>query len=100
MITEHRRPLRRQFRAKTASNAGFGQFQPLEPRVMLSTTYRGYDGSGNNLAHPTWGTRGTALQRLANPAYGDGISTPAGADRPSAREVSNNILAQHQAEDI
>lgn len=47
------------------------------------------DGTGNNLAHPTWGSAGQDLLRLSPVAYGDGISTPAGADRPSARLVSN-----------
>src|SRR5438046_7564579 len=76
------------------------EFHPLEPRLLLASGYRSIDGSGNNMSHTDWGTPGTALQRLAPAAYADGIATPAGASRPSARELSNFILQQHLAEDI
>src|SRR5204862_3017425 len=62
--------------------------------------YRSIDGGGNNIAHPTWGTPGQPLERISPASYGDGISTPAGAARLSAREVSNNILQHHRGEDI
>lgn len=52
------------------------------------------DGSGNNLANPTWGAAGIELLRKGAPDYGDGVSTPAGATRPSAREVSNGLALQ------
>jgi hypothetical protein len=52
---------------------------------------RSFDGSGNNVEHPQWGVVGTQFIRVAPPAYGDGISTPSGADRPRAREVSNAV---------
>lgn len=51
------------------------------------------DGTGNNVAHPTWGSTGQDLLRLSPAAYGDGISSPSGADRPSARLVSNLLAA-------
>jgi len=76
------------------------RFEALELRVMLSATYESIDGTGNNLAHPEWGSPGQPLQRLAAPAYGDGISTPAGATRPGARDTSNLYLHSHLAEDI
>src|SRR5262249_19195048 len=41
--------------------------------------------------HPDWGKAGVNLLRHAPAAYGDGISSPAGADRPSPRFVSNVI---------
>ena len=50
-----------------------------------------YDGSGNNVLHPTWGEAGQPLLRMAPAAYTDGVSSPAGANRPSARVVSNTI---------
>ena len=50
-------------------------------------------GSGNNRAQPTWGQAGTTFRRRTTAAYGDGLDTPAGADRPSARRVSNRIAA-------
>lgn len=65
----------------------------LEDRRVPST-FRSYDGSGNNLAHPDWGTAGSQLVRISPAAYGDGISTPAGAARPGAREISNAIIAE------
>ncbi|MBL8061615.1 MAG: hypothetical protein JNK32_01230 [Anaerolineales bacterium] len=51
------------------------------------------DGRGNNAAHPEWGSVNQHLLRLSPVDYGDGISRPAGADRPSARAVSNTFSA-------
>src|SRR5215471_19238063 len=63
----------------------------LEERCLLSGDFRTIDGSGNNELHPDWGMAGVNLLRHAPAAYGDGISSPAGADRPSPRFVSNVI---------
>ena len=52
-----------------------------------------YDGSGNNVANPTWGSDNQRLLRHSPQAYGDGLDTPAGADRPSARAVSDALCA-------
>ncbi len=52
------------------------------------------DGTGHNPDHPTWGAANTELRRVADPAYDDGISAPSGADRPSARLISNLVVAQ------
>jgi len=49
------------------------------------------DGTGNNVAHPTWGSSGADLLRLSPAAYADGVSAPSGADRPNARAVSNAL---------
>jgi hypothetical protein len=49
------------------------------------------DGSGNNPRHPAWGAAGGDLLRIAPAAYADGISDPAGTDRPSPRLVSNAV---------
>ena len=57
------------------------------------TNVRSLDGTGNNLAHPEWGSVGEQFVRVPDAAYADGISAPAGMDRPSARVVSN-ALAQ------
>jgi hypothetical protein len=48
------------------------------------------DGSGNNVANPTWGQRGTAYARVAPVGYRDGISVP--NDGPNARFISNRII--------
>ena len=78
--------------------------EQLEPRSMMSVNPIGapaspllpaesIDGTGNNVAHPTWGSTGQDLLRVSPAAYGDGISTPSGADRPGARLVSNLLAA-------
>lgn len=63
----------------------------LEPRSI--------DGTGNNLENPELGSTGEQLLRVAPADYGDGVSSPAGADRPSPREISN-VLVAHEAEPI
>lgn len=71
----------------------------LEPRQLLAgDVVRSIDGSGNNLTNPDWGAAGEDLLRIAPADYADGVSSPAGADRPSAREVSNAIV-DHGADD-
>ena len=54
------------------------------------------DGTGNNLVEIDWGAVDTQLLRIVSVEYGDDISTPAGEDRPSAREVSNVVVAQSE----
>ncbi len=77
----------------------------LEPRMLMAVDiaptvpYRTYDGSGNNLQHPTWASANTALSRLTNAAYADGRSMPAGATRPSARAISN-ATAEHPEDEL
>ncbi len=89
-------------------------FEQLETRVVFSAdpmsavlaslssmiSQYSIDGSGNNVAHPDWGSAGSDLLRIAAAAYGDGVSTPAGASRPSAREISNTIVDQGNADII
>lgn len=67
------------------------------PQHTKVTGIRSYDGTGNNIANPEWGSTGEQLLRVADSDYGDGISTPAGADRPSARVISN-VLSDHVEE--
>ncbi|MEE8143276.1 MAG: peroxidase family protein [Planctomycetota bacterium] len=61
---------------------------------VAAQEFRSIDGSGNNLANPLWGSAGIELLRVAPSNYGDGVSTPAGADRPGARAVSNALCDQ------
>jgi len=49
------------------------------------------DGKLNNPGQSTWGVAGVNLLRFSPAAYTDGLSTPAGAGRPSARLVSNSL---------
>ncbi len=67
-----------------------------EPNTLPSGS-RSYDGTGNNFLHPQWGSTDEQLIRVSAADYDDGISSPAGADRPSARTISN-ALATHVAE--
>lgn len=70
--------------------------EPANHQNSMSDTtpeYASIDGTGNNIDNPELGSTGTQLIRLAEAAYGDGLSTPAGEDRPSAREISNVIAA-------
>ena len=58
-----------------------------------SIEVRSFDGTGNNVTHPDWGSTAEQLLRRSVPAYADGISAPSGTDRPSARVVSNLLAA-------
>lgn len=68
--------------------------------VVQAGEYRSIDGSGNNIANPTWGETDTRLMRMASPAYEDGFSEPRGGgvllpnSLPSGRAVSNAVSAQ------
>ncbi len=64
--------------------------------AAMGQEYRSYDGTGNNIANPLWGSAGSQLQRLMPARYADGISAPAGANRPSARLASNVVCFQDQ----
>src|SRR5207302_4077659 len=66
---------------------------PLEERAVPAD-FRSIDGTGNNTAHPAWGSAGSTFLRAAPAEYGDGVSTPAGADRPGARAISNALADQ------
>ncbi len=52
------------------------------------------DGSDNNPFDPELGTPGSALLRVAGADYGDGVSSLAGAGRPSPRTISNLVHDQ------
>ncbi|OHB48290.1 MAG: hypothetical protein A2Y10_04185 [Planctomycetes bacterium GWF2_41_51] len=56
--------------------------------------YRTYDGTNNNLKHPEWGSTGIQLLRTEPDDYADGISEPAGKNRPSPRVISNIVIDQ------
>ena len=78
----------------------------LEDRALMSATTvqpvvqsaaptpEPINGVGNNAQHPLWGSTGVDLLRTAPAQYGDGVSTPAGSDRPSPRLISNTLSDQ------
>lgn len=58
------------------------------------TGIRSIDGTGNNRQNTEIGAAFIPLMRLTAADYGDGISSLAGQDRPSARVISNGVSAQ------
>lgn len=59
---------------------------------------RSADGSGNQLGDVDAGSSFQQLIRLSDVAYEDGIDDPSGADRASARTISNVVAAQETTE--
>jgi len=49
------------------------------------------DGSGNNVANPTWGQANRAYSRVGTAHYADGVGSP--MTGPNARYVSNRIYS-------
>ncbi|KLU07439.1 Peroxinectin [Rhodopirellula islandica] len=68
------------------------------PLPETPSEVRSIDGTGNNPNDHFWGSVGQRLIRMAPAAYSDGISKLAGADRPSAREVSNVLSAMNTSQ--
>ncbi|MGE3932071.1 MAG: peroxidase family protein [Rhodospirillaceae bacterium] len=62
------------------------------PAAVADPVFRSFDGSGNNLANPTWGMAGTALIRLGPDSYADGAGGMPGG--PNPRAISNAVVAQ------
>lgn len=60
---------------------------------LSAAQFRSIDGTGNNLVDDDMGSTDEKLMRLSTAEYGDGISTPGGSDRPSARTISNEVVA-------
>jgi Ca2+-binding RTX toxin-like protein len=71
--------------------------ESFEQRQMLSAISAAIDGTGNNVENPDWGSTDVELLRLAGEEYSDGVSSPSGDDRVSAREVSNAIASQEES---
>jgi hypothetical protein len=85
--------------------------EQLQARQLMATDLAGLlqpgnqatysvDGTGNNLTRIEWGSTDENLVRLARAEYGDGISSLAGADRPSPRLISNTLADQGDADII
>lgn len=64
--------------------------------------YRTFDGSCNNLQHPSWGSTNSPLKRLLPPQYENGFNSPVGWNRarlyrgthvPSPRLVSSVMMS-------
>lgn len=70
----------------------------LHRRAIYPRDFRTIDGLGNNTMNPEWGAAAIGYVRLMPADYADGFSAPAGADRPSARLISNLVNAQDGAD--
>ncbi|MEN3361070.1 MAG: peroxidase, partial [Mycobacteriales bacterium] len=60
------------------------------PPGLTSAQFETLDGSGNNVAHPTWGQAGTNYLRVAPARYADGRSAP--VTGPNERFISNRVF--------
>ena len=56
---------------------------------------RSLDGSGNNLANPTWGQAGIPLLRVTPVGYTDGVSAMPDRGGTNPREISNRVCMQN-----
>ena len=70
--------------------------RPSSKRAPVpATVYRAYDGQGNNPYTTQWGVaQSRYLRETSGAHYSDGIASPAGSTRPSARLISNVLVAQ------
>lgn len=57
--------------------------------------YRTHNGFNNNLAHPYYGAAGAQLPIISSTGFSDGISAPAGMNRPNPRFISNTLFMQN-----
>jgi len=91
MMTAHK--IRRTLLTLTSfATLGFAVSLPAQ-----AIEFRSIDGSHNNLDDPTWGEAEIELIRLLEPDYSDGISAPAGMNRPNPRAISNAIASQSES---
>ncbi len=88
MSNRSRKQIRRRLQGQVSSAMAIAA-ECAEPRVLLSAA--AIDGSGNNIAHPEWGSTEEAMLRLAEAEYADAIAAVGGEDRPSARLISNEV---------
>jgi hypothetical protein len=69
------------------------RLEALENRCVPSS-FRSVDGSGNNIANPSWGQASTDLLRVSPVAYADGISAPSQPNALNPRLLSNSLNNQ------
>lgn len=75
---------------------GRTNFNMTIPEVNQVNVWRTYDGSQNNLEHPSWGQAHQALLRQSSSDYADNLSTLAvrSPNNPNPRTVSNNVCKE------
>src|SRR5689334_21393750 len=85
------------------------RFNSFAPRAALSLAIhlllfapaiaedRSFDGTGNNIANPTWGSAGSDYARTAPVDYANGFSTARLTGRPNPRSVGLALMRQSGA---
>ena len=56
--------------------------------------YRTYNGVGNNIQNPDWGSQYADLERISGATFADNLSAPAAPERVNPRTVSNIMFSQ------
>jgi hypothetical protein len=64
--------------------------RPPHAEAALVLEARALDGSGNNLAHPDWGSVDTLYRRVGDAVYADGLGAMVAG--PDPRYISNRIF--------
>ncbi len=82
---------------RSRENQNDGNSNALSIPASFPTASRTIDGTANNTSTPLWGSANIPFLRLAENAYADGSDAPAGANRPSARHISNICAAQSES---
>ena len=67
---------------------------PIAPPASFPHEFRRIDGSDNHLQQPLIGAADMPFLRLVANDYADGIGSPSGPNRPSARLISNVVVDQ------
>src|SRR6187200_2387432 len=74
--------------ARAQAQTPDGSFNAFE----ASPEFRSFDGTGNNLANPLWGSAGTDYARMARVDYADGVSAARLTGRPNPRSVGLALM--------
>src|SRR3954462_11887638 len=69
-------------------------FSDFESPAAVPPEFRSFDGTGNNLSNPLWGSAGTDYARMARVDYADGFSTARLTGRPNPRSVGDALMRQ------
>ena len=85
---------RQNLRRDQGRDRGRDRGQPTIRSPRRLRQFRTIDGTANNLVGVNWGSAGSILNRSVPSAYADGVAAPAGANRESARAISNYICDQ------
>jgi hypothetical protein len=90
-VNTTRRKRRRLAAAAAAGALVAGALIAIAPTAQAAVPFpvASLNGSGNNVANPTWGQGGTAYTRIAPARYADGLSQQVAG--PNSRYVSNRI---------